>query len=102
MVEGVEFFGFNVVGKNVKIAPGVKLLNCVIGDNCTIHGGSRLDHTVLWKSVEIGERTQLSYDVICNDAKIGTGVHLHEFVYMGERCIIGNDVEIMPNIKLCP
>ncbi|HET9137507.1 MAG TPA: NDP-sugar synthase, partial [Candidatus Kapabacteria bacterium] len=97
MVEGVEFFGFNVVGKNVKIAPGVKLLNCVIGDGCTIHGGSRLDHTVLWKNVEIGERTQLSYDVICNDAKIGTNAHLHEFVYMGERCVIGDRAEIMPN-----
>ncbi len=102
LTEGVEFFGFNVIGKNAKIAPGVKLLNCVIGEGCVIHGGSRIDHTVLWKNVEIGERTQLSYDVICNDSTIGVGAHLHEFIYMGEKCEIEDGVEIMPNIKLWP
>ncbi|MBS1904168.1 MAG: NTP transferase domain-containing protein [Bacteroidetes bacterium] len=102
MTEGVEFYGFNVIGKNAKVAPGVKLLNCVIGADCVIHGGSRIDHTVMWNSVEIGERTQVSYDVICNDTTIGSGAHVHEFVYMGERCSIGDGAEVMPNVKLWP
>jgi mannose-1-phosphate guanylyltransferase/phosphomannomutase len=102
LAEGVQFFGFNVIGKNVKIAPGVKLLNCVVGDNTIIHGGSRIDHSVFWSGVEIGERVNMTYDVICDATKIGSDTMIHEHVFMGERCEIGDGAEVMPYVKLWP
>ncbi len=101
-IEGVEFFGNNVIGKNVKIAPGVKLLNCVLGDNCVIHGGARMDNSIFWDGVLVGERVAMSHAVICNDTIIGADASIHEHVFMGEQCNIGDGAEIMPYVKLWP
>lgn len=102
LVEGVQFFGMNIIGNNVKVAPGVKLLNCVVGDNCIIHGGARMDNSVFWDDVEIGERVNMSHAVICNGTKIAPEVLVHEQVFMGELCEIGEGAEIMPYVKLWP
>ncbi len=102
LVEGVEFFGFNVIGKNVKIAPGVKLLNCVVGDDCVIHGGSRMDNSIFWDGVDIGERVNMSHTVLCSKTKIGADAMVHEHVFMGEGCEIGEGAEVMPYVKLWP
>lgn len=102
LVADVQFFGQNIIGKNVKIAPGVKVLNCVVGDNCVIHGGARIDNCVLWDNVEIGERVGMSHVVLCNGVKIGSDAVVHEHVFMGERCEIGEGAEVMPYVKLWP
>ncbi len=102
LVEGVLFFGNNVIGKNVKIAPGVKILNCVIGDNCTIHGGSRIDNCIFWNNVEVGERVNMSHVVIANGTRIESEAMIHEHVFIGSDCEIGHGAEIMPYVKLWP
>lgn len=102
VVEGVQFFGFNIIGKNAWIAPGVKLLNCVIGEGAIIQGGVRMDNCVLWDNVTIGERVYMSHAVLCTGTKIGSDAKIHEHVYMGERCEIGEGAEVMQNVKLWP
>ncbi len=102
VVEGVQFFGFNIIGKNAWIAPGAKLLNCVIGEGAIIHGGVRIDNCVLWDNVTIGERAYMSHAILCSGTKIGEDAKIHEHVYMGERCEIGEGAEVMQNVKLWP
>lgn len=101
-VTGVQFFGSNIVGKNVWIAPGAKMLNCVIGEGAVIQGGVRMDNCVLWDNVTIGERAYLSHAILCTGVRIGEDAKIHEHVYMGERCEIGEGAEVMQNVKLWP
>lgn len=101
-VEGVEFFGQNVIGKNVKIAAGTKLLNSVIGADTLISGPAMIEDTVLWDNITVGERAHINHAVICSHSTIGADAKIHENVFMGERCQIGEKAEIMPNVKLWP
>lgn len=102
VVDGVEFFGQNVIGKNVKIAPGTKLLNSVIGNDTVIAGGAMIEDTVLWDNITVGELAYFNHAVICSNSTIGAEAKIHEHVFMGERCQIGEKAEIMPNVKLWP
>ncbi|MDP4219568.1 MAG: sugar phosphate nucleotidyltransferase [Bacteroidota bacterium] len=101
-VEGVEFYGQNVIGKNVKIAPGCRVLNSVIGTGTTIASGAMIEDTVMWDHVTIGELAYTNHSVICSNSTIGAEAKIHEHVFIGERCQVGEKAEIMPNVKLWP
>jgi len=100
--EGAIFYGKNIIGKNVKIGPGTTLLNCVIGNDTVVASGAMLEDAVLWNEVKIGDQAYINHSVICSQSDIGAEVKIHEHVFMGERCQIGEKAEIMPNVKLWP
>ncbi len=101
-VEGVEFYGQNVIGKNVKIAHGTKVINSVIGDSTVISGGAMIEEAVLWDNVNVGELAHINHAVICSNCSIGSEAKIHQHVFMGERCQVGEKAEIMANVKLWP
>lgn len=101
-VEGAEFYGMNIIGKNVKIARGAKVINSVIGDGSVIAGGAMIQDTVLWDCVAVDELAYINHAVICSNCVIGAEAKVHEHVFMGERCQVGEKAEIMQNVKLWP
>jgi mannose-1-phosphate guanylyltransferase/phosphomannomutase len=101
-VNGAIFYGKNIIGKNVKISPGATLLNTVIGNDTVIGSGAMLEDAVLWDHVNIGDLAYINHAVICSNSNIGAEAKIHEHVFMGERCQVGEKAEIMPNVKLWP
>ena len=100
--DGVIFEGQNLIGDNVTIAPGTTLLNSVIGDDVSIGAGASLEDAVIWKGVTIGERAYINHAVVCAHTNIEAGAEIHGHVFIGERCQIGENAELMANIKLWP
>jgi mannose-1-phosphate guanylyltransferase/phosphomannomutase len=100
--EGANFYGQNIIGKNVKIAHGATLLNCVIGNDTVIGSGAVLEDAVLWDNVQVGDLAYINHAVVCSNSNIGAEAKIHEHVFMGERCQVGEKAEIMPNVKLWP
>ncbi len=101
-LDGVEFYGQNVIGKNVKIAHGTKVINSVIGDSSVISGGAMIEEAVLWDNINVGELAHINHAVICSHCSIGSEAKIHHHVFMGERCQVGEKAEIMANVKLWP
>ena len=98
----VKFDGNNVIGNDTKIGEYSEIKNCVIGNNVTIGMSVKMSGVTLWDDVNIGDFSELTDTVICNRCKIGSSVTILESVYISDDCVIGNNVEIMPNIKLWP
>ncbi len=98
----VKLKGRNIIGKNVEIGEHSVLAECVIGDNCKIGMGADLLRTTIWADSEIGDFTDLTDDVICSNVKIGANATIEENVFIAEKCIIGAEAKLNPNIKLWP
>src|SRR5207253_1786487 len=52
VTEGAEFYGLNIIGKNVTIARGAKLVNSVIGNDTVISAGAAIEDAVLWNNIQ--------------------------------------------------
>ncbi len=100
---GVEVVGTVVLGGNVTVGKGCRLVNTVIGDNVTIGEDSKLRNTVIWENVTIGRNAQMDGCVICNDNVIGknfiakAGLILAEGSEIGQLVTVEKDVTIWPN-----
>lgn len=97
-----KFDGKNVIGNNTEISDHCEIKNCVIGNNVQIGMGVKLSGVTIWNDVEIGDFTDMTDTVICNRCKIGSAVTIAENVFISDDCVIGDNAEIMPNIKLWP
>lgn len=65
-----------------------------IGKNCIIHQGVRLRDCIVQDSVEIRDYTVAEAAFIGSGSKVGPFAHLRPETVIGERCRIGNFVEI--------
>ena len=54
--EDVDIIGHVVIGGNVKIGKGTRLVNTAIGDDVTIGEWSHIRNSVLWHDIEIGKK----------------------------------------------
>ena len=101
--EKIRVKGTIAIGKNVSIADGVTLNNCVIGDNVKIKKHSELVNTVLWNDICIGSKVKLNNSVICNanvikdEAKASFGVIIAENCLVNKKVAFEKDVVIWPD-----
>ena len=95
--------GTVVLGKNVHVAPGVKLENVILGDNVRVESGAKLKNITIWHDVLIGEEARLNDAVICNNCsidrktKIPHGAILAEHIEVGRGVQFEKDVIVWPN-----
>ncbi|MBD3789452.1 MAG: NTP transferase domain-containing protein [Campylobacterales bacterium] len=106
--EGVELDdkirvkGTVILGKNVKIAKGVTLSNCCIGDNTKIKEHAEIIDTVIWQDVQIGTKVKLKNSIICNDNVLKSDVKAPFGVIIAEKCKINKKVAFERDIIVWP
>ncbi len=100
--EKIRIKGIVVIGKNVSIAEGVTLDNCVIGNNVKIRKHSEIINTVLWDNVTVGSKVKLNNAVICNDNIIKDDSKASLGVIVAENCEINKKVSIERDIIIWP
>ncbi|HEY4643395.1 MAG TPA: sugar phosphate nucleotidyltransferase, partial [Bacteroidota bacterium] len=94
--------GSILIGQNSVIEENVKISNSVIGDNCEIRRGSTIRNAVIWDRTSVGMLAELSSAVIGAECSIGDRTVVAENVFMGDKCVIGKEARLAPNIKLWP
>lgn len=98
--KSIEIIGNVVLGKNIKLANGVKLSNVVLGDNVTIGKDSKIRNTVMWNDVSVGKNALLDACVICNDNRIGKNVTVKAGLILAEGCEIGELVNVEKDVTI--
>ena len=94
--------GCVVIGDNVRIGPHSTIINSVIGNGVTIGANVRMNSTVLWNEVHVDDGASLTDDVVCHGSTIGRNATISENVFIAELCKIGEQSQLLPNIKLWP
>jgi mannose-1-phosphate guanylyltransferase/phosphomannomutase len=100
--EGVEFRGGVVIGKGCRIAKGVRLSNCFIGDGTIIGKDTNINNSVVWERVRIGKGVELKENIVGRGSNIKDGAFLGSGAVVGERCVIGRKGEVRANVKIWP
>ena len=105
---GAMIEGACVIGENVRIGAGAKILSSVIGDGCVIGPGAVIEKSCLWNNVIVQEKARVTGSVICSSAAVRAGTEVTDGCAMGERASAGPNaflrpgVKIWPHLKVCP
>ncbi|NLO18442.1 MAG: NTP transferase domain-containing protein [Ignavibacteria bacterium] len=91
-----------IIGDDTIIEDYVEITDSVISDNVRIGNGSKIKRSTIWNDVMIGDFAELSDDVICSHCKIGNSATIFENVFISDFCEIGENANLLPNIKLWP
>lgn len=94
--------GKNLISTGANIDPAASISNSIIGPGCEIEPGAIIENSVLWRGTKVGAGASIRNTVSCFDVQIGRNASVSENVFIGERSIIGDNAEVMPNVKLWP
>ncbi len=97
-----KFIGNVVIGENTTIGSHSEIKDSVIGNNVTVGTGVKLSGVTIWDNTVIEDFVEATDDVICNNCEIGRAASILENVFIAERCSIGSNAKLLPNIKLWP
>ncbi len=100
--EDVDIIGHVVIGGNVRIGKGTRLVNTVIGDNVTIGEWGHIRNSVLWHDIEIGKKFVLDNGVICNDNVIEDNVTAKAGLILAEGCTVGRLARFEQDVTIWP
>ncbi len=100
--KSIEIVGNVVIGDNVAIGKGTRLVNTVIGDNVTIGEWSHIRNSVLWHDIKIGKKFVLDNGVICNDNVIDDNVTAKAGLILAEGCTVGKLVRFEQDVTIWP
>jgi mannose-1-phosphate guanylyltransferase/phosphomannomutase len=98
--KGVEIIGTVILGKNVRLAKGVKLNNVVLGDNVSIGADSKIRNSVMWNDITVGKNAMLDACVICNNNTIGKNVTVKAGLILAEGCEVGQLVNVEKDVTI--
>lgn len=99
---GVKFDGKVVIGKNCHIAQGAEISRSVIGNNVRIGSGASIRKSVVWDRTFIGPETDLREAVIGRSVRIGPKARIEVGAVVANRCEIGAEAVLKPNVKMWP
>mgnify|MGYP000579576244 CR=1 FL=1 len=91
-----------IIGKNCTIGKNVKITQSVIGDYCIIEDGAIINNSIIWSKTTIGKSAELSSCVVGKWCNIGDNARINENVFISDKCLIGKESTLAPNIKLWP
>ena len=98
----VQIEGRIQVGDGCRIAGGVKLSNCVLGNDVIVESGAELIGCVLWDEVTVGANARLREAVIGKRCQIGSSAMIAEGAIIGDECTIGQEASVHSNVKIWP
>lgn len=83
-----------VVGKNVTVQPYCVIKgNSVLGDGCVVQSFSYLENAVIGKGTVV-KASRICDSRVGDECSIGPNAHLRDNAVVGDRCRVGNYVEI--------
>ncbi len=91
-----------LIGKNSKIGKNAKIIKSVIGNDCVIDDGAVIRNSVIWSHTKIGKGAELTSCVVAKWCTIGDYALISDNVYISDKCVIGKESKLAPNIKLWP
>lgn len=94
--------GTVLIGKNCRIGKNVKLIKSVIGNDCVIDDGAIIRNSVIWSDSTVGKGAELTSCVVAKWCTIGAYAMVSDNVYISDKCNIGKESRLAPNIKLWP
>ncbi|MCI0545864.1 MAG: mannose-1-phosphate guanyltransferase [Candidatus Rokubacteria bacterium] len=94
--------GAVILGHGVRVAPGARLANCVVGPHTVVHSGASIEGSVLWEGVEVGPGAQIREAIVGRRATIRANAYLAEGVVIGDFCKIGEGSLVKANAKVWP
>jgi mannose-1-phosphate guanylyltransferase/phosphomannomutase len=100
--EQTKLSGMVVLGENTRIKGNARLTNCVIGRNCLIEEETVLEDTVLWDNVFIKKGARVTGTNLGHRVSIGQRTVIESGAVIADETIVGDDVNIRPNIKIWP
>lgn len=94
--------GTVLIGKNCRIGKNAKIFKSVIGNDCVIEDGAVIRNSVVWSDTKIGKGAELNSCVVAKWCSIGDYAIISDNVYISDKCVIGKESKLAPNIKLWP
>lgn len=94
--------GTVLIGKNCRIGKNVKIIKSSIGNDVVIEEGAVIRNSVIWSDTSIGRGAELSSCVIGKWCSIGAHTVVSDNVFISDKCVIGTESKLAPNIKLWP
>ncbi len=91
-----------LIGKNCKIGKNAKIIKSVIGNDCVIDDGAVIRNSVIWSDTKVGKGAELTSCVVAKWCTIGDYAIINDNVFISDKCIIGAESRLAPNIKLWP
>ncbi|MDH7516457.1 MAG: sugar phosphate nucleotidyltransferase [Bacteroidota bacterium] len=91
-----------VIGDRSRIADSARIVKSVIGNDVEILEGAVIQNSIIWDRCRIEENAHLSDVVVGYDCVIHSGATIGENVFISDRCTIGYEANLLPNIKLWP
>jgi mannose-1-phosphate guanylyltransferase/phosphomannomutase len=99
---GVRFEGKVVIGKNCHISQGAEISRSVIGSSVRVGSGASIRKSVVWDRTQIGPETALREAVIGRSVRIGAKARVEVGAVVANRCEIGAEAVLKPNVKMWP
>jgi mannose-1-phosphate guanylyltransferase/phosphomannomutase len=94
--------GMVLIGKNCRIGKNVKIIKSAIGNDVVIGDGAVIRNSVIWSDTTVGKGAELSSCVIGKWCTLGDHSIISDNVYVSDKCRIGIESKLAPNIKLWP
>ncbi len=91
-----------LIGKNCKIGKNAKIIKSVIGNDCIIDDGAVIRNSVIWSDSTVGKGAELTSCVVAKWCTIGDYALINDNVFISDKCVIGTESRLAPNIKLWP
>ena len=91
-----------LIGKNCKIGKNAKIIKSVIGNDCVVEDGAVIRNSVIWSDTKIGKGAELTSCIVAKWCTIGDSAIVSDNVFISDKCVIGAESRLAPNIKLWP
>ena len=92
-----------LIGNDCRIGPGAVLeAGTVLGDNVTIGVGADLKRAIVWSGAMIGDEAFLAACVIGRGSRVERRTQILEGAVIGPMSIIGEEAQIIANVKVWP
>ncbi len=91
-----------LIGDNCTVGKDVKIISSVVGNDCIIEDGAVIRNSIIWSKNKVGRYAELSSCVVGRKSDIGEYARIEDNVFIGDKCVIGKESRLAPNIKLWP
>jgi len=98
-----EVEGPAVIGENVRLDPGARLLShTILGDNTVVRTGSQIGGSILGQNVYVASGAVVSGAVLMDAVEVHENASIAEGAVVGDRSIIGRNAVVANNVKIYP
>ncbi len=102
IAEEAVLSGKVILGRGVRIGPGARIADSVIGSHSEIDDGAAIRDSLIWSHVHIGANSDISEAILCDRVQVGQRVTILPQAILSEDVRVGRSVVIKANCKIWP